>query len=102
MTGPDRTTTITLRAPHGAPLADAKIRDLVVATAHSIAERSGVTPISITAERDRVTAVLPLDRIAALGFAAELRRLTDRWHRAKFGGAPLWGEPPPHEGEGEP
>lgn len=89
--------TVTLRALEGEPLADLGVRSTVIATAEAIAERTGVHLVSVRAEPDRVVLTVEVDRIAAIGFAAELRKLTTNWHRAKFGGAPLWGQPP--EGE---
>lgn len=85
-------TAITLRALEGAPLADPKIRDLVVATANAIAERNGVAVTAIRADAAAITVDLVASRLVALGFAAELRRLTDAWHRKKSG-VSLWGEP---------
>lgn len=85
-------TSITLRALEGKPLADERIRDLVVATAHSIAERNGVTLTSIRSDAASITTDLIAGRLVALGFAAELRRLTDTWFKKKHGRS-LWGEP---------
>jgi hypothetical protein len=92
-------TQITLRALEGQPLDDRKIRDTVVATAHAIAERQGVAVLALSAQADRITVTLDTGRIEAIGFAAELRRLTTRWYAQKFGDSALWGEPPPEEGE---
>lgn len=83
---------ITLRALEGEPLADEKIRDLVIATAHSIAERNLVGLDAVRADTRSITLDLRVSRLAALGFAAELRRLTDTWFRRKTGRS-LWGEP---------
>ena len=91
---------ITLRALDGAPLEDQRIRDTVIATAHAIAERQGVAVLKLNTSPDRITVTLDTGKIQALGFAAELRRLTSRWYAQKFGDQPpLWGEPPPEEGE---
>ncbi len=86
-------TTITLRALEGEPLADANIREMVEATAHAIAERQGVGVLDLRCEKDRIHIALPLPRIAAIGFAAELRRITTRWYTQKFNADTLWGEP---------
>ena len=86
-------TTITLRALEGEPLADAAVRGMVEATAHAIAERQGVAVLDLRSEADRIHVTLPVNRLAAIGFAAELRRLTTRWYTQKFGEATLWGEP---------
>ena len=39
----DRATRITLRALEGEPLGDARIRDMVIASAEALAERHGMT-----------------------------------------------------------
>ncbi|MEC9374280.1 MAG: hypothetical protein VYC34_10570 [Planctomycetota bacterium] len=93
MTPPSQFTTVTLRALQGQPLADDAIRSTVVATAHAIAERTGVPLIHIETAPDKLTVVLHADRIAAVGFAAELRRLTENWRR-KHDNQSLWGESP--------
>jgi hypothetical protein len=87
------TTAITLRALQGQPLTDDRVREMVVATANAIAERQGVKVVQVRAEPDRVSVTLQTGRIQAIGFAAELRRLTSRWYMQKFGEQPLWGEP---------
>lgn len=94
-------TTITLRAIAGTPLADERIRDLVVATAHSIAERNDVRVLALATTDDRLTATLNVNRLAAIGFAAELRRLTNRWYAQKFGMANLWGDVDSPDGDAE-
>ncbi len=87
--------TITLKALEGAtPLADERVRSTVIATANAIAERSGVDLIELSATDDAITVTLDAPRLAAIGFAAELRRITTRWHSAKFNEGPLWGERP--------
>lgn len=88
----ENSTVITLRALEGTPLQHENIRNMVVATAHAIAERQGVRVIDISAWDDRVTVMLQAERIVAVGFAAELRRLTTSWYRHKFGVENLWGE----------
>ncbi len=87
------TTTITLRALEGAPLAETSVRDMVRANAHAIAERQGVEVLALENQPDRITVTLGAGRIEAFGFAAELRRLTEAWYESKHGGT-LWGEPP--------
>jgi hypothetical protein len=87
-------TAVTLRALEGEPLAHDRIREMVVATAHAIAERQGVVVRRIDAEADRITVTLETGRLEATGFAAELRRLTTSWYTHKFGVDTLWGEPP--------
>lgn len=80
-----------LAAPYGAPLKDERIRDTVLATARAIAERTGVSVLELTTDDSSITAKLETPRVAALGFIAELRRLTNTWHERKFG-SPLWPE----------
>jgi len=85
--------TVTLRARFGTPLADAGVRDTVLASAHAIGERTGVTIDRVENDDASVTVTLATDRIGAIGFAAELRRVTNAWHARKFG-VTLWGEAP--------
>lgn len=89
--------TLRLRALQGIPLADPVVRDTVIATAHAIAERTGVEVLGLSAEDDAITVTLGVDRLAALGFMAELRRLTNAWYERKFKDGPLWGVPPGEE-----
>lgn len=84
--------TATLTALHGAPLADARVRDVVIAAATSLAERSGVRLVRVQADDRTVQAVLEADEVVAVGFAAELRRITGEWWRSKRPGEELWGE----------
>jgi hypothetical protein len=46
---------------------------------------------AIRTDATSITIDLGASRLAALGFATELRRLTERWYRDKVG-ASLWGE----------
>ena len=87
------TSTITLRAQYGEPLANAETRGIVTSTAHAIAERIGVPVIKIETEPDALRATLACEKVAAIGFAAELRRLTEQWYRSKYD-ITLWGETP--------
>jgi len=89
----DGSSAVTLRALEGTPLQHDLIREMVVATAHAIAERQGVEVIDVHADDSSITVELAADRLVALGFAAELRRLTTNWYRHKFGVDTLWGEP---------
>ncbi|MBT8486052.1 MAG: hypothetical protein HKO59_17540 [Phycisphaerales bacterium] len=89
---------ITLRALSGEPLADPAVRSMVVATVHAIGERQGVVVEGVETTPNRVTITIERTPIEALGFVAELRRITNAWYAGKFGGAPLWGTP---AGEGE-
>ncbi|MEN0021076.1 MAG: HAD-IIIA family hydrolase [Planctomycetota bacterium] len=72
-----------------APLADASVRRIVISTGHAIAERVGVDLTAIEADDHGVTVSLRGTRVAAMGFLAELRRLTNAWHRSKHGNE-LW------------
>lgn len=83
--------TVRLRALRGTPLADTKVRSTVVSSAHAIAERTGVTLLGVDADEQGVTVTLMADKLAALGFLTELRRLTDQWFSKKHGGQSLWG-----------
>ncbi len=83
------TTTVTLRAREGRPLADDRARETVLATARAIAERTGVALTDVAATDTSVTATIAASRLAALGFLAELRRLTNAWSRSRSGN-PLW------------
>lgn len=94
----DESSTARLTSRAGPMLRDSKIRGTVESTAHAIAERIGVPILSLHSTDDSIQVVLGCDEVAALGFAAELRRLTESWHQSKFHDT-LWGEPPPEEGE---
>lgn len=78
---------------------DPVVRDTVIATAHAIAERTGIHLLSAESEGDAVIATLAADKLAALGFLAELRRLTEAWYARKFDAGPLWGRAQPGESE---
>lgn len=93
MSEPERNT-ITLRALEGAPLAEDNIRGMVVASANAIAERNGVDLLYLRTKDDSITCTLACSRLAAIGFAAELRRITERWYRQHTGASTLWGELP--------
>lgn len=97
MTPPPVTpTVVTLRALVGEPLRDDLVRRMVVATAQAIAERTGVVVREVDTMPDRVIVTLDADRLAAVGFAAELRTLTTNWYQHKTGAEHLWGPTPPH------
>ena len=85
-------TTVTLRALEGTPLAHDSIREMVVATALAIAERQGIGIDPPDAGVDRITVTLHAGQLEAMGFAAELRRLTTSWYAHKFGVETLWGD----------
>lgn len=83
---------VTLRALEGTPLQHDSIRDMVEATAHALAERQGVELTHVETTPSSITMTLVAERIVAIGFAAELRRLTTSWYCHKFGVDTLWGE----------
>jgi len=84
--------TVRLRALSGTPVTDARVRATVLSTAHAIAERTGVELLAVEASDDAVTATIAVDKLAAMGFLAELRRLTNAWYAGKHAGGSLWGE----------
>lgn len=89
-------TTITLRALEGAPsppLSDPAVRRTVLSAARALAERNGVKILSLDAKNDHLTATLESPRLVAIGFAAELRRITTAWYRHRTGIDHLWGDP---------
>jgi hypothetical protein len=88
--------TLRLRALEGCPMDDPVVRDTVIATAHAIAERTGVVVRGVTTDADSITVTLEIDKLAALGFMAELRRLTNAWYEKKFREGPLWGTAKEH------
>jgi allophanate hydrolase subunit 1 len=86
-------TTLTLRALRGQPLAEPLIRRTVVAAARGLAERHGLALVDVRTTSRSITVTLDASKIAALGFMAELRRATERWHEGRTGEAHLWGDP---------
>jgi len=84
--------TVTLRALEGDPLRHDIVRDMTIATANAIAERSGVKIINLRTDERSVTITIAGTRLGAMGLAAELRRLTTAWYAHKFGVEALWGE----------
>lgn len=83
-----------LNAASEGALAEHAVHDMVVASAEAIAERTGVRLVSIEADGSGITAIIEGDRLAALGLAAELRRLTGAWYARRHPGERLWHEPP--------
>lgn len=90
--------TVTLRAKSGSPLLDEMIHRNVVAAANALAERTGIALIGIDAAGDRLVLDVEGPQLVAIGLAAELRRITDAWHRGRFAGKPLWDEPDSADG----
>jgi hypothetical protein len=90
--------TVTLNAVSGTPLDDHSVRANVVAAAHALAERNGVRIHHVATSDVGVVVILGADRTAAMGFATELRTITNTWYEHKFRDGPLWGtRPPSHE-----
>lgn len=81
--GPSATTIVRLRAESAALLAEAA--ETVIASGRAIAERTGVRVVTITVRDGVIEAVLETHRLAAVGFAGELRRTVNRWAAARFG-----------------
>ncbi|MBX3365032.1 MAG: HAD-IIIA family hydrolase [Phycisphaeraceae bacterium] len=88
---PSNVATARLLALRGEPLADQRTRETVLASARALAERTGVCLLGLRAEPSAIEVTLRASPVAALGFVAELRRITNRWHEARHGGA-LWPE----------
>lgn len=84
--------TVRLRALQGSPLADVRTRATVIAAAGSIAERTGVRLVAVAADDRSITVTIDADRLAGLGFLAELRRNTNAWFASRHTGLSLWGE----------
>ena len=74
---------------------------MVVSAAQALAEREGVTLTEITTTKDSITLTLCIDKLAAVGFLAELRRQTNAWYEGKYRDGPLWGTPAPGKEEWE-
>jgi len=86
-------TSITLRTRSGIGPLDPAVRDMVVASAHALAERTGLPIDQVSADEEQITVRIAGPPIVAVGFAAELRRITERWYRGRYGGI-LWGDEP--------
>lgn len=93
-------TRVRLNAAVTGALSDMTVHDTVVSSAEGIAERTGVRLVSIEVDEGGVTAFVEGDRLAALGLAAELRRLTGAWYARRRPGDHLWIEPPDDADEG--
>ncbi len=87
-----RLTTMRLTALQGTPLADARTRATVIAAAGAIAERTGIVLAGVQADDRSITVTLESDRLAGVGFLAELRRNTSAWYSARHPADSLWGE----------
>lgn len=74
-------------------MADENVQRIVLATIEGIGERMGITLADVRHDDDSVTLTIEAPQLVAVSFAAELRRVTDAWHRAKFG-TPIWSDRP--------
>jgi hypothetical protein len=83
---------VSLRAAIGEPLSDEAVRGIVISTAHAIGERTGIRVEVVDASLDRIELEIAGSNLEATALAAELRRLTDKWHHDRHGRG-LWGEP---------
>lgn len=88
------TTLVRLRAESTALLDEAA--ETVLSSGRAIAERTGVRVVSIDVSGGRVEAVLETHKLAAVGFASELRRAVNRWAASRFGRGIFAEEPRQH------
>ena len=86
----DDVVSIRLSAQDSKPLADHPVRGAVVAAAQALAEREGIVIARLTTDDDGINIDLVTQEATAVGFAAELRRITNHWYEEKFGKGPLW------------
>lgn len=77
------TTIVRLRAESAALLEEAA--ETVLSSGRAIAERTGVRVVSMDVRGGQVEAVLETHKLAAVGFAGELRRAVNRWAASRFG-----------------
>lgn len=80
---------VDLRPLEDGALDDARTRETVLASARSIAEQHRVPLVELGVASGALRMGVRADRLVALGFAAEVRRATNAWHRARKGAA-LW------------
>jgi len=83
--------TVRINALSGKPLADHAVLSSVVAAAHALAERSGIRIVYLSTGDDFIEVDLVAEEVVAVGFAAELRRITNKWFEEKFRAGPMWG-----------
>ncbi|MBX3355552.1 MAG: HAD-IIIA family hydrolase [Phycisphaeraceae bacterium] len=83
--------TVRLRAKSDHALIDPTLRESVLSAARALAERTGVEVAHLAATPAGLEATLVGEEVIAVGFAAELRRTTEAWFRARTGET-LWGE----------
>jgi hypothetical protein len=84
---------VTLSAVSGAPLEDHDVRASVVAAAQSLAERNGIRMHHLATTDVSIQVELEASEVEAVGFASELRTITNAWYERKFRDGPLWGTP---------
>jgi len=87
--------TVRLTAVHGTPLDEPVVRSSVVAAAKALAERSGVPVYHLQTTEAMIELQLGVGRLEAVGFAAELKAITNTWYQERYRDGPLWGTPPP-------
>lgn len=80
-----------LRAVSGTPLDEPSVRSMVESSARGLAERMGVEIFALTMDDAAITIEFGVDKLAGLGFMAELRRATNAWYESKYRDGPLWG-----------
>lgn len=83
--------TMRLRAVSGTPLDEPSVREMVESSARALAERMGVEVFGIALDDASITIEMGVDKLAGLGFMAELRRTTNAWYEKKYHDGPLWG-----------
>ena len=81
---------VTLHAASDVDLHQDPLRSAITAAAEGLAERTGVRLRGLDWNTHDLTATVEGGEIVALGFAAELRRTTDRWWRSHGGSGSLW------------
>ncbi|NQX95996.1 MAG: HAD-IIIA family hydrolase [Erythrobacter sp.] len=75
--------------PYAHPLSDDKVRQTVESAASALAERTGIELVKLDTSDSQITVTLATHKLAALAFMAELRAITNRWHRSHTG-TDLW------------
>ena len=80
---------VRLKALLGTPLSDPGVREIVTSTAEALGERNGIRVKVTFVSDDAIELEVEGSQLNATAAAAELRRLTEQWHRGKYD-APLW------------
>ena len=80
---------VRLQAQEGEPLQDEAVRAIVISMAEAIGERTGVKVEVLRTDANCVELDVAGTQLEATALAAELRRLTNAWHREKYG-CELW------------